>query len=149
MNELEASAWQEKAYDDYLSAKHLARYPWGYPNACYHCQQAAEKQIKAALVLQGEDSADHAFKTHSLPNLLSRLGRYADITMTQDIVDSAWRLTEYEARSRYPGSMLGQADVQEAMDAYDAFVEAFEGLLPEDVPTFGREGPTSIGVGGP
>jgi HEPN domain-containing protein len=46
----ETRAWVKKAEADYRTAKYLARMPVGdHDNVCFHCQQCAEKYLKALM----------------------------------------------------------------------------------------------------
>jgi len=67
-----------------------------YSMLCFHAQQAAEKSIKAVLVLRGVDFP----KVHSLPRLIDLLP--ADIQRPAFLLESA-RLTVYATAARYPG----------------------------------------------
>jgi HEPN domain-containing protein len=62
--------WLRKAEDDFQTAEILAAggKPL-YDQICFHCQQAAEKHLKALL----EESGPSAPKTHDLENLLALL----------------------------------------------------------------------------
>ena len=51
----ETKSWLDFAQEDFVVAKHLydALYPKPLEIICYHCQQAAEKAIKAVIVSLG------------------------------------------------------------------------------------------------
>ncbi len=51
----ETKSWLDFAQEDFIVAKHLydALYPKPLEIICYHCQQAAEKAIKAVIVSLG------------------------------------------------------------------------------------------------
>lgn len=51
----ETKSWLDFAQQDFLVAQHLygALYPKPLEIICYHCQQAAEKAIKAVMVSLG------------------------------------------------------------------------------------------------
>lgn len=73
---------------------------------CYHCQQCAEKQLKAALLAHGEKCE----KTHNI-DLLLRAAAALPVShppLTDDLVIAAGKLTMMEAASRYSG--LGASD---------------------------------------
>jgi len=64
---LEAKAWMVKAWRDLETARRaVGGEPPLYDTAVYHCQQSAEKAIKAYLVYQGKSSE----KTHDLEVLV-------------------------------------------------------------------------------
>lgn len=98
MREL-AKEWVFKAEGDYRSAEVLL-YQIEIPEidtACFHCQQCAEKYVKAFLVEQGADFP----RNHDLIRLLV-------ICLTVDesfekIRDNLRRLENYGVIIRYPG----------------------------------------------
>jgi HEPN domain-containing protein len=94
-------AWMAKARSDLGTAKKLAQGPDVYlDTAIYHCQQAAEKAIKALLVQN-----DLRFeKTHDLEVLIARATPVAP--GLSKLLDQADRLTPYAVAYRYPGEEL-------------------------------------------
>lgn len=100
----------DKAWEDWASAQILLEHEPPVPTtACFHCQQAAEKSLKAFLVW-----SDVTFeKVHSLTYL-------TDLCEARDagfatIRDAADRLSPYAVELRYPGSR--QVSLQEGQDA--------------------------------
>lgn len=102
--------WVRKAEGDYLAALALSRrrkVPL-HDQVCFHCQQSAEKYLKARL----EEAGIVSPKTHDLEKLLG-------LVMT---IEPLWpslrphlkRLTDYAVNFRYPGS---EATAQEAKTA--------------------------------
>ncbi len=97
--------------------------------AVYHCQQAAEKALKAYLTYR-----DIVFeKTHNLVALLS-------LCLPLEPRLEQWRgaaeiLTPYATEFRYPGDILEptQDEVEEALAQAKAFVNFIIGLLPDEV----------------
>jgi HEPN domain-containing protein len=79
---------------------------------CFHAQQAAEKALKAVLILK---NVEFPF-THDIASLI-KIGVAAGVQMPQDIRRAA-HLTPYAAETRYPGGWgeIGSADVEEALD---------------------------------
>ena len=63
---------------------------------CYHCQQAAEKYLKGAIIAFGEEPE----KTHDLSKLVTVLQGFTDIP--EGFRQIALRLTLYGVRTRYP-----------------------------------------------
>ena len=61
----EVQQWLAFAKMDMDTARHLydTFYPKPLPIICYHCQQAAEKSIKAVIVFVEPSMACHAFMT--------------------------------------------------------------------------------------
>lgn len=108
------AAWLVKARRDLLAAERLAEGDDPCLDvAIYHCQQAAEKAVKAFLV-----SCDEEFgKTHDLETLVSlaarRDGRFATW------VDIADNLTPYATAYRYPAAVL-EPDAEEFGQALSA-----------------------------
>jgi HEPN domain-containing protein len=94
-------AWMAKARSDLGTARKLALGPDAYlDTAIYHCQQAAEKALKALLVKN-----DLRFeKTHDLEVLITRLTPVA--ASLNALLDQADRLTPYAVAYRYPGEQL-------------------------------------------
>ncbi len=105
--------WVRKAEEDYETAITLIRkQKRPTPNAvCFHCQQCAEKYLKAFLVQQRVVFS----KTHDLREL-RRLAMTADPTFDL-ITDLLLRLNPYAVEFRYPGE---EAIIEEAGDAVAA-----------------------------
>lgn len=93
--------WLEKSKDDYISATVLMEkvVPPQIEIACYHCQQCAEKALKAFCVFKGEEVQ----RTHNLIVLCQQC-----ISLDSDfsalIADCA-RLTPYSVQTRYPNNI--------------------------------------------
>lgn len=89
--------WAAKAEEDLQAAANLLHAEPLLPAVvCFHCQQAAEKYLKALLVLHGQAAP----KIHDLESLVTaaieRGSRLAGI------LNSAKHLTDYAVDSRYP-----------------------------------------------
>src|ERR1035437_6243289 len=95
----EAKAWMVKAWRDLETARRAAEgVPPFYDVAVYHCQQAAEKAVKAFLVQHGKPYA----KTHDIEVLVDLA---AELDSTFDsLADAADALTPYATRFRYPNA---------------------------------------------
>ena len=92
----DASKWLEKALDDLESARILAAADHE-ANALYHCQQSAEKSLKAFLTWH-----DRPFrKTHNLKEL-GESCTLIDASLER-IAEEAHILTDYAWKMRYPG----------------------------------------------
>ena len=91
--------WLEKAAEDLHSADVL--FGVGIiANTCYHCQQAAEKALKAYLCMVGVEIPH----THNLSLLCKEcLEHNADFSEIFRISSS---LTKYATATRYPGDNL-------------------------------------------
>ncbi|MGP1454984.1 MAG: HEPN domain-containing protein [Treponema sp.] len=97
-NESDVKEWIRYADMDVLSANHLneIQYPKPREIICYHCQQAAEKMLKA-LILAYDGELQ---KTHDLGLLVDKLSEF--VTLSEDILNSADSLTPYGVKIRYP-----------------------------------------------
>jgi HEPN domain-containing protein len=90
--------WRRKAEADLGLAEHLASEGVAFPGAiAFHCQQAAEKYVKAFLVWCEIDFP----KTHDLEELLD-LVESANRSLASHLRD-AIVLTPYGVEQRYPG----------------------------------------------
>ena len=126
----ETQAWLRRANRDLRAATHdLRAEPPLHDAVVFHCQQAAEKSMKALLAWH-----DLPFrKTHNLEELGA-----ACVTFAPELeahVARAVPLTEYAWKFRYPGELLEPSEDEAlsalgiARDLYDAIVER----LPSEV----------------
>jgi HEPN domain-containing protein len=67
-------------------------------NACFHCQQAIEKYLKAFLIFQGRDIE----RTHNIIFLLSECSNFDPVFATIDPLN----INAYAVQGRYPDSTL-------------------------------------------
>ncbi len=103
--------WVAKAESDYLAARALARLrkvPL-HDQVCFHCQQSAEKYLKARL----EEAAIPHPKTHDLEVLLT-------LVLPVEPLWSALRpalrsLSGFAVEFRYPGVSATAADSKQAL----------------------------------
>ncbi len=95
----DAKAWMTKAWRDLETARRAASgEPPFYDVAVYHCQQAAEKAVKAFLVHHGKPYE----KTHDVEVLV---GVACEIDSNfSKLTDAADALTPYATRFRYPNA---------------------------------------------
>lgn len=103
--------WIGKAEHDYLAATDLARrrkLPL-HDMVCFHCQQAAEKYLKAAL----EESSVHFPKTHDLESLLALLVPAQPFMAA--LTPATRRLSPFGVLIRYPGNDATKAQAKRAM----------------------------------
>jgi HEPN domain-containing protein len=105
-------AWIEKAEHDLDSAKlifnHLPAY---YDMICFHCQQAAEKYLKAYLIF-----LDIEFqKKHNLDYLLNLISQSEDID--EEIYKDAVKLDAFAVNIRYPDIIImpSKEEIEEAI----------------------------------
>mgnify|MGYP002863717374 CR=1 FL=1 len=97
-NEADVKEWIRFADMDVLSANHLneIQYPKPLEIICYHCQQAAEKMLKA-LVLAYDGELQ---KTHDLGLLTEELSEF--VCFPDAVLNAADALTPYGVKIRYP-----------------------------------------------
>ena len=103
--------WLKKAEADYLAAVDLARRrKIPLPDqVCFHCQQCAEKYVKARL----EEANVRIPKTHDLGELLKLALPFAPLwSALQPALRS---LSQYAVAFRYPGDEATDAEVKSAM----------------------------------
>ena len=100
MDEITAS-WMEYANGDYETASFLyeRQRPRQLEIICYHCQQAAEKSIKALYI--ATEIPGGIPRKHDLSFLLNQLS--GKVTIPPDITDAAYELDPYGIIVRYPG----------------------------------------------
>ncbi len=112
MLEKNVSEWIRFANMDLDTANHLfnTMHPAPYEIICYHCQQSAEKFLKALYVKEQKE----VVKIHDLVVLAKSLSPiYSKIT---DILRECAILTPYGVRIRYPQEMpLNEEDVKLAL----------------------------------
>ena len=119
-------AWAASAEEDFVLARTaLQRKKPLVSGACFHAQQCAEKYMKALLISKGADFP----KTHDLlmlNNLCSVAGIFLEIEPKY-----LNTLTDYAARTRYPGQGPNVDDAKEAIELAKlvrSFAEKFLGL---------------------
>ncbi len=131
-----ARQWVAKARNDLLDAdNNLAAAHIPTDTVCFHCQQSAEKLLKAALVAQGVPPP----KTHVLMMLADQL--VATLPTIERLGDELAILTPYAVAARYPDDdfdMPGIEDAREARQCADKVLE----WLREECPDLMTEGTT-------
>lgn len=118
----ETKQWIELAKMDYGVAKHLFQtyYPKPYEIICYHCQQAAEKAIKAVIISGGAQGG--LPKLHDLSFLLNQIKNKIEIE--EKYYDYADALTPYGVSIRYPNELfLEERHVTEALRMAEEIVK--------------------------
>jgi HEPN domain-containing protein len=92
-------SWMDKAENDLLSAQRLLEIePMILDNACFHCQQAIEKYLKAFLIYQGVDVE----RTHNIIYLLSKCTDFDPEFRPIDPLN----INAYAVQGRYPDTNL-------------------------------------------
>lgn len=112
-NESDVKEWIRFADMDVLSANHLNSIEHNKPLEiiCYHCQQAAEKMLKALIIAYDGELQ----KTHDLGLLTDELSTF--ITPTEDVLNSSDALTPYGVKIRYPQELnISEAHVTKALN---------------------------------
>jgi HEPN domain-containing protein len=108
----EIRAWLSKALHDLHSAERLLTGPDPLCDAAgFHCQQVAEKTLKAYLTWR-----DELFeKTHSLVALVAKCLTFD--SSFEELRTAATTLTPYAVASRYPGDLpdLTEEEAQQAL----------------------------------
>jgi HEPN domain-containing protein len=118
--------WLERAEADWRLCHRLVADPEPYPEAiAFHCQQAAEKYLKAYLTWQQVESP----KTHDIKRLLELVGS-CDQTLAENLDDAA-SLTPYAVEYRYPGDYppLTPDEVADAVGLVDRVREKLRTYL--------------------
>lgn len=123
----ETRQWLAKAHDD-LRAAEIAMGNDLAEVAVYHCQQAAEKSLKAFLVFRQEPFR----KTHNLKEL-GEACLALDPGLPASVSES-YRLTEYVWIFRYPGSPreIEEGEAETALRVARRLYEDLAGRLPAD-----------------
>ena len=134
-----SSEWLDFAYMDLSAAEHLLTMrPLPVEIICYHCEQAAEKFLKATLVQFDREPP----KTHDLIQLC-KLCCEVD-TQFEQLADSCIELTPYGVQVRYPSNLeLDESDAVCALKEcrlVQGFVCQKLGYEPEskDTQSFGQ-----------
>ena len=119
----EVRQWLERALENLREAEHdLSASPPLVRGALFHCQQTAEKAIKAFLTAHERPFR----KTHDLEEL-GREAAALDPTLST-VLDKAVDLTPYAWRFRYPGPPDAPAE-SEATVALACACEVCEAIL--------------------
>lgn len=116
--------WVHKADMDLSLAEYLLAESAAFPSAiAFHCQQAAEKYLKALLVKHEVEFP----KTHDIRDLLNLVGGF-DHELAASLRE-AEALTPFGVELRYPGD-LPDAMPEEASDAVVLAQQVRDTILP-------------------
>jgi HEPN domain-containing protein len=114
--------WVTKAEEDSSVAAGLSRRRKVPANTvCFHCQQSAEKYLKAVL----QERNVHFGKTHDLEALLQSAATLEASLIL--LANDVQLLSDYAVKYRYPGS---NATVRQAKDALLALRRIRAAILP-------------------
>lgn len=111
----EFKEWYNMAVMDLGVARHLDETyrPKPLEIICYHCQQAAEKAIKALIIYYGGEGGIP--KLHDLSFLLNQIKN--KVYIEDKYYDYADTLTPYGVSIRYPNELfLGERHAKEALE---------------------------------
>ncbi len=124
--------WLIKARNDLGSAKKLAHGSDAYyDTAIYHCQQAAEKALKAFLVY-------HDIEFEKVHNLTMLVGFCLEIDPEfNNYLDAAAILTPYATSYRYPNELFElepeERQIEEALELAEQIFNFVVNRMPADV----------------
>ena len=107
-----AVGWLHKADSDLANAEMCLAAGKSLDTACFHCQQAAEKSLKAYLIVKKAEFP----LIHDLKRLLDDCARLDPAFAT--LAADALRLTPYAVATRYDDAFWPEPDeVQEALNS--------------------------------
>ncbi len=124
----EERKWLEFAETDYSVAKYLNNnyYPKPLEIICYHCQQAAEKAIKAVILTYGAQGGMP--KKHNLSLLLEQIKNVVEIP--ERYYEYADVLTPYGIVARYPNELyLEEYNAVKALQCAEEILKWAENVL--------------------
>lgn len=126
----ELRRWVEKAEHDLRNAEYVLTLREDCPTdtVCFHCQQCAEKYLKAILVYRGV-----AFpKTHDLVLLVNLLGGESGLALQTGQIQP---LNRYSIEARYPGDWepIALTEASRAVEMARSVRSAARRVLPDDV----------------
>lgn len=114
MNPNDPQDWLIKADRDLALIQDILHKAASYPDLiCYHCQQAAEKYLKASLLYHGQPIK----RTHDLEELLDLIFPF-EKSINADFYNKALVIKNYAVHIRYPNPFAdpSEADVLEAVE---------------------------------
>jgi len=115
--------WVKKAEDDLLTAgRELSFEDPITQTVCFHCQQAAEKYLKAFLV----HHQIYFAKTHKIMELLASCAT-VDASFRDQLQD-ADNLTDYAVEIRYPDVLL-EPTIKDAKEAFEIALKVKQFVL--------------------
>ncbi|MEI6263033.1 MAG: HEPN domain-containing protein [Deltaproteobacteria bacterium] len=109
----EVRRWVEKAENDFRNAEYVLTLKENCPfdTVSYHCQQCAEKYLKALLIYRNVDFP----KTHDLVVLFNLLQKVGHLKFS---IEAVQPLNRYATETRYPGDWesIGESEAREAFE---------------------------------
>ena len=131
----EYKEWLIFARTDFESAKYLDGAPF-HPRPlnviCYHCQQAAEKAVKALIVYFGSQGGMP--KVHDISFLLNQVKNIVldqkGIEVTHELLLKANSLTKYGVAPRYPNEIeVDESQVKKALADSETIINWVEDVI--------------------
>ena len=127
--------WLRFAQMDYDCAMYLCAmpmHPRPYEIICYHCQQTAEKAVKAVIVFMGAQGG--LPKVHNISFLMNQikdqLKELYGIIIEDSLYDAADLLTPYGIVPRYPSEMeFNDLETEDALDNARAILDWAKTIL--------------------
>jgi HEPN domain-containing protein len=120
-----ARGWMRKGDSDRLNAQRTANSPGPYDTACFHCQQAVEKYLKAVLALAGVAIP----RTHDLADIYNQCVSISP-ALTIDRMELA-NLTPYAVQLRYDAEFWpDQATANQGLEVVDRVRATVLAVLP-------------------
>ena len=119
--------WIQKAENDISSARHLKKtmHPAPVEIICFHCQQAAEKYLKAFLVYNDQEPP----KTHDLIELAKLCNNYDPDFLL--LIPKCEYLLPFASRTRYPGASDSEdVDMKKALVYSQDIIEFVKSKIP-------------------
>lgn len=123
--------WYDMAVMDLGVARHLDETfnPKPLEIICYHCQQAAEKAIKALIMYYGGEGG--LPKLHDLSFLLNQIKN--KVPIEDKYYDYADTLTPYGVSVRYPNELfLEKKHAKEALEFSGEILDWVQGIVSRD-----------------
>jgi HEPN domain-containing protein len=123
-------AWLQKATHDLLAAKRLSGASDPLDTAIFHCQQTAEKAVKAYLCHIGAPIE----KTHDVERLIKLAAKH--LPEFGQWLDEAEIVTPYATRFRYPMEDMPmepeRSEFEEALEATQRLYDFVLSVLPAE-----------------
>lgn len=126
MSEEDPRAWLNFAEADRLSARNALNAA-DYRDAAFHCQQAIEKVLKAAIVAQTGQRPPYIHNLWILANAIKGL------VVPDEMRDAMARINVHYITTHYPISMLMEEymDKESAIELYELMERVYQWLMAE------------------